>query len=58
VLAVLLPESLQSIPRVLQRYGMLILFGLLLTGTMSIVMHPAYVLAGAWARAVMRLMAG
>ncbi len=58
VLAVLLPESLQSIPRALQRYGMLVLFGLLLTGAMSVVMHPAYVLAGAWARTVMRLMAG
>ena len=32
VLAVLLPESLQSIPRALQRYGMLVFFGLLLTG--------------------------
>ena len=58
VLAVLLPQRLQSITRALQRYGMLILFGLLLTGSMSVVMHPAYVIAGAWARVVMRLMAG
>lgn len=58
VLAVVLPQSLQSIPRVLQRYGMLILFGLLLTGAMTVLMYPAYKVAGVWARAVMRLMAG
>lgn len=58
VLAVLMPQSLQAIPRMLQRYGMFILYGLLLTGAMTVVMHPAYVLAGAWASVVMRLMAG
>ena len=58
VLAALLPDSLQTIPRVLQRYGMLILFALLLTGAMSVIMYPAYQLAGAWARVVMRLMYG
>jgi len=58
VLAALLPDSLQTIPRVLQRYGMLILFALLLTGAMSVIMYPEYQLAGAWARVVMRLMYG
>ena len=58
VLAVFLPERLQAIPRVLQRYGMLILFALLLTGAMSVLMYPAYQLAGAWARTVLRLMYG
>jgi len=58
LLAVVLPESLQSIPRVLQRYGMLVLFALLLTGAMSVLMYPAYQVAGVWARAVLRLMTG
>lgn len=58
VLAVVLPESLQSIPRVLQRYGMLILFALLLTGAMTVLMYPAYQVAGLWARTVLRLMNG
>jgi Zn-dependent protease len=58
VLAVVLPESLQAIPRVLQRYGMLILFALLLTGAMTVLMYPAYQVAGVWARTVLRLMNG
>jgi Zn-dependent protease len=58
VLAVVLPQSLQSIPRVLQRYGMLILFALLLTGAMTVLMYPAYQVAGVWARTVLRLMNG
>ena len=35
VLAGVLPESLQSIPRTLQRYGMLVFFVLLLTGALQ-----------------------
>jgi Zn-dependent protease len=58
VLAVVLPESLQSITRALQRYGMLILFALLLTGAMTVLMYPAYQVAGVWARTVLRLMNG
>ena len=58
VLAVVLPQSLQAIPRVLQRYGMLILFALLLTGAMTVLMYPAYQVAGVWARTVLRLMNG
>jgi Zn-dependent protease len=58
VLAGLLPESMQAIPRTLQRYGMLIFFALLLTGGLRIAMRPAYEVAGAWAGAVMRLMNG
>jgi hypothetical protein len=53
-----LPESLQSITRALQRYGMLILFALLLTGAMTVLMYPAYQVAGVWARTVLRLMNG
>jgi Zn-dependent protease len=58
VLAGLLPERMQSIPRALQRYGMLIFFALLLTGGLRIAMRPAYEVAGAWAGVVMRLMNG
>ncbi len=58
VLAGLLPERMQSFPRTLQRYGMLIFFGLLLTGALRGVMRPAYELAGAWADTVLRLMNG
>jgi Zn-dependent protease len=58
VLAGLLPESMQSLPRTLQRYGMLVFFGLLLTGALTVVMRPAYAIAGAWAGVVLRLMNG
>lgn len=58
VLAALLPQSAQSISRALQRYGVLVFFALWMTGAMKVLMVPVYHLAGAWAGAVMRLMAG
>jgi Zn-dependent protease len=58
LLLLVLPDSLQPITRMLQRYGMLILFGLLLTGAMSVLMYPAELVAGVWARTVLRLMNG
>jgi Zn-dependent protease len=58
VLAGLLPQSLQAIPQVLQRYGTIVFFLLLLSGALKILMRPAYQVAGAWAEMVMRLMAG
>jgi Zn-dependent protease len=58
VLAGILPEGLQGIPRFLQRYGMLIFFVLLLSGMIRVVMQPAMVFAGAWVETLWRLMAG
>jgi hypothetical protein len=37
---------------------MLVFFGLLLTGALTVVMRPAYAIAGAWAGVVLRLMNG
>jgi Zn-dependent protease len=54
VLAGLLPESLQIIPRTLQRYGMILFFVLLLSGAMKFVMRPAQQLTMMWAVALLR----
>jgi Zn-dependent protease len=57
VLAGLLPESLQIIPRFLQRWGMLLLLALLLTPALRrVVMWPAWALAGVWVEMLQRLM--
>jgi Zn-dependent protease len=53
VLAGLLPESLQIIPRTLQRYGMILFFVLLLSGALRFVMRPADHLTLVWARALL-----
>ena len=53
VLAGLLPESLQIIPRTLQRYGMILFFVLLLSGALRFVMRPADHLTLLWARALL-----
>jgi Zn-dependent protease len=58
VLAGLLPRSLQVIPDLLQRYGTIVFFLLLLTGMLRIAMRPAGHVAAAWAEVVLRLMAG
>jgi Zn-dependent protease len=55
VLAGLLPESLQAIPRVLQRYGMILFFILLLSGGFRYLMRPAYHVVEVWGSALMRL---
>ena len=57
VLAGLLPESAQAVPRFLQRYGSLLLLALLLApGVMRTVMRPAYLVAGIWVETLLRLM--
>jgi len=54
VLAWALPPSLQIVSRTLQRYGMLLLFVLLLSGAISFVMSPVRALADAWGAALLR----
>jgi Zn-dependent protease len=54
VLAGLLPERLQIVPRTLQRYGMILFFVLFVSGALRIIMKPAYELAALWAGAVLR----
>jgi Zn-dependent protease len=54
VLAGVLPESLQFIPRALERYGMILFFVLFLSGVLGVVMRPAYALIGLWAEALRR----
>jgi Zn-dependent protease len=54
VLAWALPSSLQIVSRTLQRYGMLLLFVLLISGAISVVMSPVRALADAWGAALLR----
>lgn len=55
ILAGVLPESLQSIPRTLQKYGTIAFFILFLSGALSFVMGPAYRLIHAWVMTLQRL---
>jgi Zn-dependent protease len=57
VLAGVLPESLQTIPRTLEKYGTILFFILFLSGALGIVMGPAYRLIHAWAAFLQRLVA-
>jgi Zn-dependent protease len=57
VLAGLLPESLQFIPRTLERYGMILFFVLILSGVLAVAMRPAYALIGIWSEALRRAVA-
>jgi Zn-dependent protease len=57
VLAWALPPSLQIVSQTLQRYGMLLLFVLLLSGAISFVMTPVRALADAWGAALLRQVA-
>jgi Zn-dependent protease len=57
VLAGILPESLQFIPRTLERYGMILFFVLFLSGVLGIFMRPAYALVGFWSEALRRFVA-
>jgi Zn-dependent protease len=52
VLAGILPESLQFIPRTLERYGTILFFVLFLSGVLAVLMRPAYVLIGIWSEAL------
>jgi Zn-dependent protease len=54
VLAWALPPSLQIVSRTLQRYGMLLLFVLLMSGAISIVLSPVRALADAWGAVLLR----
>ena len=58
VLAGLLPESLQALPRLLQRYGMILFFILLLSGGFRYLMRPAYYVVDVWGGALMRMVVG
>ncbi len=55
VMAGLLPESLQYIPRFLERYGFIILVGLLITGLLSVLMIPADHISRLWLRGLVGL---
>jgi Zn-dependent protease len=57
VLAGLLPESLQSVPRTLQKYGTIAFFILFLSGALGFVMSPAYRVIHAWVATLQRLVA-
>ena len=57
VLAGILPESLQFIPRALERYGMILFFVLFLSGVLAVFMRPAYALIGIWSEALRRAVA-
>ena len=55
VLAGLLPESMQTVPRMLQRYGIIVFFVLLLSGALRFLMRPAYHLTDVWTQALVRM---
>jgi Zn-dependent protease len=57
VLGGVLPESLQVIPRTLEKYGTILFFILFLSGALGFVMGPAYRLIQAWASTLQRLVA-
>jgi Zn-dependent protease len=57
VLAGLLPESLQTIPRTLEKYGSLAFLILFLSGALGFVMGPAYRVIQAWVSTLQRLVA-
>jgi Zn-dependent protease len=58
VLAWALPPSLQIVSRTLQRYGMLLLFVLLISGAISVVMSPVRALTDVWGAALLRQVSG
>ncbi len=57
ILAGVLPESLQAIPRALEKYGSFLFLILFLSGALGFVMGPAYRVIGAWAATLQRLVA-
>jgi Zn-dependent protease len=56
ILAIVLPERWRGILPVLQRYGMMVIIVLFMTGLGSVLMRPAGHLAAVWARTLMGLM--
>lgn len=57
VLAWFLPRSMQHIVDVLERWGFLILLGLLMTGILDVVMRPAALFADFWVRSLLGIAA-
>ncbi len=57
VLAGLLPDAAQAVPRALEKYGSLVFFILFLSGALGFLMRPAYLVIGAWAGALQRFVA-
>jgi Zn-dependent protease len=57
VLAGVLPDSVQAVPRTLEKYGSFLFLLLFLSGALGFVMRPAYAAIGAWAGALQRLVA-
>jgi Zn-dependent protease len=57
VLAGVLPDAAQAVPRALEKYGSLVFFVLFLSGALGFLMRPAYAVIGAWAGALQRLVA-
>jgi Zn-dependent protease len=54
ILSGVLPDSLQFIPNVLRRYGIIVFFILFMSGVLGFVMRPAYHLIAAWSAALVR----
>ncbi len=57
VLAGVLPEAAQAVPRALEKYGTLVFFILFLSGALGFLMRPAYLVIGAWAHVLQRFVA-
>lgn len=57
VLAGVLPDAAQAVPRALEKYGSLVFFILFLSGALGFLMRPAYLVIGAWAGVLQRLVA-
>lgn len=58
ILALMLPARMQGVLPVLERYGMLAIILLFVTGVGSVLMWPAGVVARAWTDVLMRLLPG
>jgi Zn-dependent protease len=55
VLAWVLPRSLQHVVDFLQRFGFIILLGLMITGVLSYLMIPAYIVGDLWTSVLRRM---
>lgn len=57
VLAGVLPDSVQAVPRTLEKYGSLLFLILFLSGALGFVMRPAYHVIAGWGGVLQRLVA-
>jgi Zn-dependent protease len=57
VLAWVLPRSLLPAIEFLNRWGFVILLGLLVTGTLGVLLTPGYIVANYWMKALSSLVA-